>query len=59
MTIPLKKVARRWMKERGFKEGYEALEDEFALANEQARVSVEATRQVRSTRSRDGLKPLV
>jgi transcriptional regulator with XRE-family HTH domain len=34
MTIPLKKVAKRWMKESGFKEGYEALEDEFALASQ-------------------------
>lgn len=34
MTIPLKKVAKRWMKETGFKEGYDALEDEFALASQ-------------------------
>jgi len=34
MTIPLKKVAKRWMKEPGFKEGYDALEDEFALASQ-------------------------
>jgi transcriptional regulator with XRE-family HTH domain len=34
MGIPLKKVAKRWMKEAGFKEGYEALEDEFSLASQ-------------------------
>ena len=34
MTIPLKKVAKRWMKEPGFREGYDALEDEFALASQ-------------------------
>ena len=34
MGIPLKKVAKRWMKEPGFKEGYDALEDEFALASQ-------------------------
>jgi transcriptional regulator with XRE-family HTH domain len=34
MAIPLKKVAKRWMKEPGFKEGYDALEDEFALASQ-------------------------
>jgi transcriptional regulator with XRE-family HTH domain len=33
MSIPLKKVAKRWMKELGFKEGYEALEEEFSLAS--------------------------
>ena len=33
MGIPLKKVAKRWMKEPGFKEGYEALEEEFSLAS--------------------------
>jgi hypothetical protein len=35
MTIPLKKVAKRWIMERGLKEGYDALEDEFALASQQ------------------------
>jgi|CZKU01.1.fsa_nt_gi transcriptional regulator with XRE-family HTH domain len=34
MPIPLKKVAKRWMKDPGFKEGYDALEDEFALASQ-------------------------
>jgi transcriptional regulator with XRE-family HTH domain len=34
MEIPLKKVAKRWMKEPGFKKGYEALEDEFSLASQ-------------------------
>jgi transcriptional regulator with XRE-family HTH domain len=34
MGIPLKKVAKRWMKEPGFKKGYDALEDEFALASQ-------------------------
>jgi transcriptional regulator with XRE-family HTH domain len=34
MGIPLKKIAKRWLKEPGFKEGYEALHDEFALASQ-------------------------
>jgi transcriptional regulator with XRE-family HTH domain len=34
MAIPFKKVAKRWMKEPGFKAGYDALEDEFALASQ-------------------------
>jgi transcriptional regulator with XRE-family HTH domain len=34
MGIPLKKVARRWMKEPGFKESYDALEEEFSLASQ-------------------------
>jgi transcriptional regulator with XRE-family HTH domain len=34
MTIPLQKVAKRWMKEPGFKEGYDALEEEFSLASQ-------------------------
>jgi transcriptional regulator with XRE-family HTH domain len=34
MGIPLKKVAKRWMKESGFKKGYEALEEEFSLASQ-------------------------
>ena len=34
MGIPLKKVARRWMKERGFKKGYDALDEEFSLAHQ-------------------------
>jgi transcriptional regulator with XRE-family HTH domain len=34
MGIPLKKVARRWMKEPGFKESYDALDEEFSLASQ-------------------------
>ena len=34
MTIPLSTVAQRWMKEPGFKQGYDALEDEYALASQ-------------------------
>lgn len=34
MGIPLKKVAKRWMKEPGFKEGYDALDEEFSLASQ-------------------------
>ena len=34
MGIPLKKVARRWMKESSFKKGYDALEEEFSLASQ-------------------------
>jgi len=33
MGIPLKKIAGRWMKEPDFKEGYDALGEEFALAS--------------------------
>ncbi len=33
MTIPVKKIIRRWMKEPGFKAGYDALEEEFAMAS--------------------------
>jgi transcriptional regulator with XRE-family HTH domain len=40
MGIPLRKIAKRWMKEPGFKEGHDALEEEFSLASQfiQARV---------------------
>jgi transcriptional regulator with XRE-family HTH domain len=34
MGVPLKKVAKRWMKEPGFKKGYDALEEEFSLASQ-------------------------
>jgi DNA-binding XRE family transcriptional regulator len=34
MGIPLKKVARRWMKEPGFKEAYDELDEEFSLAGQ-------------------------
>jgi transcriptional regulator with XRE-family HTH domain len=34
MAIPFKKIAKRWMKEPGFKDGYDALDDEFALASQ-------------------------
>jgi transcriptional regulator with XRE-family HTH domain len=34
MGIPLAKVTKRWMKEPGFKEGYDALEEEFSLASQ-------------------------
>jgi DNA-binding XRE family transcriptional regulator len=34
MGIPLKKIAKRWMKEPDFKAGYDALEDEFSLASQ-------------------------
>jgi len=33
MGIPVKKIKKRWMKEPGFKEGYNALEQEFSLAS--------------------------
>jgi transcriptional regulator with XRE-family HTH domain len=33
MTIPVSKLKKRWMKEPGFKKGYDALEAEFALAS--------------------------
>lgn len=33
MGIPLKKVARKWLKDPEFKAGYDALEEEFALAS--------------------------
>jgi transcriptional regulator with XRE-family HTH domain len=34
MAIPFKKVAKRCMQEPGFKEGYDTLEDELALASQ-------------------------
>ena len=33
MGIPISKLKKRWMKEPGFKGGYDALEAEFALAS--------------------------
>lgn len=33
MGILLKKIARRWAKEPGFRRGYDALEEEFSLAS--------------------------
>ena len=33
MGIPISKLKRRWMKEPGFKSGYDALEAEFTLAS--------------------------
>jgi transcriptional regulator with XRE-family HTH domain len=33
MGIPLKRITKRWMKEPGFREGYDALEEEFSLAS--------------------------
>lgn len=33
MGIPVSKLKKRWMKEPGFKGGYDALEAEFALAS--------------------------
>ena len=33
MAIPLKTLKKRWMKERGFREGYELLGEEFELAS--------------------------
>jgi transcriptional regulator with XRE-family HTH domain len=33
MGIPVKRIKKRWMKEPGFKEGYDALEEEFSLAS--------------------------
>jgi transcriptional regulator with XRE-family HTH domain len=33
MGIPLKKIATRWLKEPGFRKGYDALEEEFAIAS--------------------------
>jgi transcriptional regulator with XRE-family HTH domain len=32
MTISLRTLKRRWLKEPGFKEGYDALADEYAIA---------------------------
>jgi transcriptional regulator with XRE-family HTH domain len=32
MTIPVEKLFKRWMKKPGFKKGYDALEEEYALA---------------------------
>ena len=33
MGTPVSKLKKRWMKEPGFKEGYDALEEEFTLAS--------------------------
>lgn len=33
MGIPLKKVAKKWLKDPEFKAGYDALEEEFAIAS--------------------------
>lgn len=33
MAIPISKLKKRWMKEPGFKRGYDALGSEFALAS--------------------------
>jgi transcriptional regulator with XRE-family HTH domain len=33
MTVPIGKLKKRWMKEPGFKAGYDALEEEFAIAS--------------------------
>jgi hypothetical protein len=33
MGMPLKRVAKRWLAEPEFKAGYDALEEEFALAS--------------------------
>jgi transcriptional regulator with XRE-family HTH domain len=33
MGIPLKRVAQKWLKDHEFKAGYDALEEEFALAS--------------------------
>ena len=33
MATPVSKLKKRWMKEPGFKEGYDALGEEFALAS--------------------------
>ena len=33
MTIPVSKLKKRWMKEPGFRAGYDALAEEFSLAS--------------------------
>lgn len=33
MTIPFSRLKKRWMKQPGFKEGYDALEAEFEIAS--------------------------
>jgi transcriptional regulator with XRE-family HTH domain len=33
MSIPLKKVTKKWLKDPEFKAGYDALEEEFAIAS--------------------------
>jgi transcriptional regulator with XRE-family HTH domain len=33
MTIPVEKLFKRWAKKPGFKKDYEALEEQYALAN--------------------------
>lgn len=33
MGIPVNKIKKRWMREPGFKEGYDALDEEFSVAS--------------------------
>lgn len=47
MGIPLKKVAKRWLKDPAFKAGYDALEEEFSLAS----LLIEARTRAKLTQS--------
>jgi transcriptional regulator with XRE-family HTH domain len=47
MTISLKKVSRRWMRDPSFREGYDALEEEFVVAS----LLVEARTRARLTQA--------
>lgn len=47
MGIPLKKVAKRWLKDPEFKAGYDALEEEFSLAS----LLIEARTRAKLTQS--------
>ena len=47
MGIPLKNVAKRWLKDPTFKAGYDALEEEFAIAS----LLIEARKRAKLTQS--------
>jgi transcriptional regulator with XRE-family HTH domain len=52
MTIPVRRLKKRWMKEPGFKAGYDALEAEFAIASIliEARTKAHLSQQELATR---------
>ena len=52
MTLPVISLTKRWMKEPGFKAGYDALEGEFAIASIliEARTKAHLSQQELATR---------
>ena len=47
-SIPVSKLKKRWLKEPGFKDGYDALEPEFALASVLIRATTKGKRYSRT-----------